>query len=504
MKKLSILLFFAVNCALGQSSTLIEPNGINGIFSKNATTVLSNTGGFFPLPATGAGTRLMWIPAKSAFRVGTVDGDRWDSANLGSWSFASGFDTQAKGSTSTSLGQSTVASGPASTSMGSGTIASGDYSTSMGAGTTASGDYSTSMGATTTATGYAATSMGNFTTASGVYSTSMGNATTASGNNSVSMGFFTTAQARNSVALGYFNIVAGSETGNVATDPLLVAGNGVDLNNRNNALTLLKNSNLGLNTATPQYQLTFKDDVGDKISLWGGNTSNTDNHYGFGIQASLLQVFTPTNTTDVVIGYGRSAAFTENVRFKGNGLVGIGVSNPSEYLDVNGRMRLRHRPGFTSGIWLSNSANSTAVADGAFYGLKSDTEAGIWIGNNWRFWVSNTGNVTADGEINRPQTGDANLVPIAYGAVVNAPNGTLSVGSTSNLSMSKTATGVYTITIAGEAYNGNTHTCVVTSSGGTPFNFISTNSSSGKLIVYVGDTSGNLSDGLFHFVVYKK
>jgi Head domain of trimeric autotransporter adhesin len=370
MKKIFIFYIQLTNiCAFGQSSVLIEPNGSNGILSKNATIVFSAPTSV-TLPVSGAGTRLMWIPAKSAFRVGTVSGTQWDDSNIGTWSFSSGSNTTASGLRSTSLGAGTIASGFVSTSMGNGTNASGENSVSMGVGTIAIGGSSTSMG------GF----------------------TTASGNNSTSMGNNTTAQARSSVAMGYYNVIAGSTNTDEATDPLLVVGNGTSLT-RSNALTLLKNSNLGLNTATPQYQLSFKDDLGDKISFYYGNTSNTTNHYGIGIQAAKFQLFTPSDDDDLVFGYGRSAAFTENVRFKGKGQVGIGVNNPSEFLDVNGRMRVRHRPGNTAGVWMSNDVNSTAVGDGAFYGLKSNTEAGIFIGGAWRFGVTNSGVVSASGGI---------------------------------------------------------------------------------------------------------
>ncbi|GAB2643911.1 hypothetical protein GCM10027035_42630 [Emticicia sediminis] len=413
MKKIFILVTFLIQInVFGQSSVLIEPNDGNGILSKNATTVTTYPTSI-SLPITGPGTRLMWIPRKSAFRVGTVLGTEWDDLNIGMWSFAWGYGAKANGERSLALGYNTIASGDRAvalgtqttasssftTAMGISTVANGYTSTSMGDATTASGSYSTAMGSGTLASGYVSTSMGNLTTASGSASTSIGSETTASGFAAVAIGFNTTAQAQVALALGKYNIVSGTTDSWVASEPLLIVGNGTDNANRNNAFTLLKNSNLGLNTATPQFQLTFKDDLGDKISLYGGNLTNTTNHYGLGIQSAKLQIFTKSDNDDVVFGYGRSAAFTENVRFKGTGLVGIGVSTPSELLDVNGRMRVRHRPGNTAGVWMSNDVNSTAVGDGAFYGLKSNTEAGIFIGGAWRFGLTNTGNMTVGGTV---------------------------------------------------------------------------------------------------------
>jgi hypothetical protein len=74
-----------------------------------------NTG---TIPATGAGTRMMWFPNKAAFRAGTVLGDQWDDANIGT----------------------------ASTAMGAGTVARGNFSVAMGSGTVAMGEHSSAVG----------------------------------------------------------------------------------------------------------------------------------------------------------------------------------------------------------------------------------------------------------------------------------------------------------------------------------------------------------------------
>jgi hypothetical protein len=192
-------------------------------------------------PIGGVGTRIMWIPSRSAFRVGTVGSDAptiWNDVNIGLFSFATGYNAKASGRRSIAMGYNTTASGEASSAIGTVAIASGDYSTAMGLFTTASGGASTAMGLFTTASGnnsmamgigttasgeeaiaigsgstmasgYQSTAMGNNTVASGTNSTSMGNTTISSGFNSTSIGYKTKAISKNSVAMGDSSIANG-------------------------------------------------------------------------------------------------------------------------------------------------------------------------------------------------------------------------------------------------------------------------------------------------------
>ena len=165
------------------------------------------------IPATGAGTRMMWHPAKAAFRAGDVDAAQWDEANVGLYSVA--------------LGYNTTASGGASTAMGGSTTASGNNATAMGTSTTASGSFATAMGLNTTASGLVATAMGSGTTASGEVATAMG--------------VGSKAQAYASVAIGRYNVVTGDLGSWVPTDPLLVGGDGTGDASRSNSFVIFKN-----------------------------------------------------------------------------------------------------------------------------------------------------------------------------------------------------------------------------------------------------------------------
>jgi hypothetical protein len=222
--------YWALQGALG---TEIKNTNTGGFWSANTTTVTTDPGIISP-PVSGIGTRMFWMPAKSAFRAGTVSGTQWDAGQIGTWSSAMGAHTTASGDYSTALGGFTTASGILSTAMGYGTTAIGDYSTALGYITTASGAFSTAMGARTTASGANSTALGGFTTASGVYSTALGD------NN--------TARSFSSLAIGRNNdsIATSSLNGWVATDPVFYIGNGAASNNRHNAMVVYKNGNMVL------------------------------------------------------------------------------------------------------------------------------------------------------------------------------------------------------------------------------------------------------------------
>jgi len=195
------LSIFGGNLGINTSSPLakLHVEGGSVLFS-------GATGG---TPTSGAGTRLMWIPSKKAFRAGSVSGSQWNNANIGLYSVAMGYDTKASGNYSTAMGYLTTASGTRSTAMGYGTTASGEASTAMGNSTKASGYISTAMGQSTTASGLYATAMGFYTKASGKFSTAMGSKTMAYGKVSTAMGFNTTASGINSTAMGSYTKAGG-------------------------------------------------------------------------------------------------------------------------------------------------------------------------------------------------------------------------------------------------------------------------------------------------------
>jgi len=166
----------------------------------------------------GDGTRMLWFPDLAAFRAGTVaTGDTlgtgpWDSAQIGQYSAAFGYNNTASGQGSTALGAYNIASGQNSQALGSTTLSNGYISTTLGAYTCAAGAFSLSTGLATTASGYTAIANGKLTVATGNYTTSSG--------------AYTSATADLDFVVGVYNVGGGSQTDWVATDPLFEVGNG--------------------------------------------------------------------------------------------------------------------------------------------------------------------------------------------------------------------------------------------------------------------------------------
>ena len=246
--------------------------------------VVSGAHGTGTIPATGAGTRMMFYPRKSAFRVGAVSGIEWDDFRVGSYSAAFGFDTRASlnfgmayGDRSLSTGSGSFAGGINALSSGTGSIAVGENvratrvgAVAFGGGSEANGDWSTAIGNSSIATGnvsfaggnsaesigFVAFSYGSSTNSTGNYSVSMGDNATATGNNSMAVGQFVEAHAYGETVLGYYSTdyTANSATTKDVGDRLLTVGNGVS-GTPEDALRLLKSGNMAIGNLDPTARL---------------------------------------------------------------------------------------------------------------------------------------------------------------------------------------------------------------------------------------------------------
>ncbi len=94
----------------------------------------------------------------------------------------------------------------------------------------------------------------------------------------------------------------------------------------------VNNGKLGLGGVTnPTRTLSFPATLDKKISLYPGATGDA----GFGVFGNELRIHSDNNNADITFGYdGYTAGFTERMRIKGNGKVGINTNPVDHALSV--------------------------------------------------------------------------------------------------------------------------------------------------------------------------
>ncbi len=93
----------------------------------------------------------------------------------------------------------------------------------------------------------------------------------------------------------------------------------------NPVLSMLASGKVGIGIGTPAFPLSFGSGLGDKIALWG----SSGNHYGIGIQNSVIQIHSDAAGADIAFGHGTSASMTETMRISGIGNLSVKGNDPS-------------------------------------------------------------------------------------------------------------------------------------------------------------------------------
>ena len=250
----------------------------------------------------------------------------------GQYSFAGGYFSRAQSTAAIAIGYQDTASYSYATALGYQAKASGQYSialgyqvkstatgaTALGNKTKASGNSSTALGYNTNASGSYSTALGYETNASGLYSTALGNACKSTGQYSFSAGYKAEAKTNTSLAFGYKVVAEGANSFSVGQD---VCANG------NNSVAIgrgLISESFG-EVVVGQYNDPLNSDLFSKTE-W----QEWDDDMG----TEVDRIFTIGN------GYydeGRREYIRRNAFVVAkNGNVGIGTSNPSDLLQVEG------------------------------------------------------------------------------------------------------------------------------------------------------------------------
>ncbi|MEM6801444.1 MAG: tail fiber domain-containing protein [Bacteroidota bacterium] len=255
-----------------------------GISPKVPFHVGNNRRVLFGQDTLGNGDKLMFLPDLHAFRVGTVSSGTtstyWNRDSIGLYSFASGLNTRAQGYGATAMGRDTEAGNIYAFATGYLTDADGMYSTAMGFNSNA-------IATGSTAIGYNTTAVANYTTAMGYFSEAVGLLSTAIGNRAL-------ARSYSSVAIGRYNLGPGNSNSWIDTDPIFEIGIGSSANNRANAMTVIKNGNVGIGISGPGERLhvngkirfagleTLEDGGANEIASRADLRPTADNGYDIG------------------------------------------------------------------------------------------------------------------------------------------------------------------------------------------------------------------------------
>jgi hypothetical protein len=342
---------YANYCLGGGCANIIDTNtalivdgkvGIGTITPKFKLSVYRDFGNLYPngsiiasgtfnsgliLQTSGPGTRLIWYPRKGAFRAGGVDANQWDDdlgagfTNIGNYSVAMGYNSQAAGNFS---------------SVGGGSfnraLATAEYSVITG------GDSNTTSGRFTTITG------GKLNAASADFSTVIGgNQNRARNQHSTIAGgsvltvdgqFATMIGGLSSTARGDYSVVTGGS--NQFTDAL--ATNSAVLGGSSNRATAANSVVAGgaFNQATGRASIVSggRNNIAAGDYSWAGGSgmqlsAAADRTFVWGYSAVPVTINTPNSFL----------VFPPDSLGTSVGIMGIGkIPDPAYKVDVNGKI----------------------------------------------------------------------------------------------------------------------------------------------------------------------
>ena len=270
-------------------------------------------------PVSGAGTRMMWVPAKAALRAGEAFTNEWDNANIGQASAVlGGNNNKASGSNAfIGGGVNNTASGTHSGVVGgNGNNASGSFWAFVGGGLdniasgiaafAGGGEGNDAIGESSFVGGgtfHAATGQraaviggtdnvasgdnslvvgGNGSTASGDNAFVAGSSSsTASGRGAFASGVGLIAESYSEAVFGTYNVdpVTNSATSADPFDRLFVVGNGSSSGSRSDALVIRKSGNTGIRTCFTNVDFNIRA-ISTNDFILNCELSNGDNVFG--------------------------------------------------------------------------------------------------------------------------------------------------------------------------------------------------------------------------------
>lgn len=339
----------------GAGRTIVATDGAVQVAGADGFLVTGTFGSGDDIAVSGAGVRMFFNPKKGAFRAGSVNSTQWDNANVGDNSVALGSETTASGSASFAAGWASTASSWNAVALGAASTASGGASFAVG-GATASGNGSVGVGSNSLSSGYQSTAIGSYVTASGQEARGLGANIDARSGYEIVVGRYNTAYTPNSIG------------GWDAADRLFTVANGTGTgSNSSNALTILKNGNVGVGASTPSEKLEIEFNNRGGILLDGNDNDDAfiqienggGSHYIFDddSDAHKLKIESATGREIVFNTDGAN----ERMAIQADGRVRVGnLADPSSALVFS------NPAGILSTIALTGNTTDVLLGDGTF------------------------------------------------------------------------------------------------------------------------------------------
>lgn len=219
-----------------------------------------------------------------------------------------------------------------------------------------------------------------------------------------------------------------------------------------------------------------------------GNSALRDNsigNYNTAIGRLALRLNTGADNTAIgSLALGHTTTGEKNVAIGKD----AGLSN----ITGSGNIYIGNETGWTNGLSESNKLyiDNTQTGSPLIYG-QFDTNL-----------IRINGTLDVTEEINRSATGDANMIPLAYGGIDGGANPSI-IGGTGNYTVSRdNTTNVYTISVVGETLSiNNTVASVVANTQN--FRTVNVTYSGGNMLVHIFLINGTKVASPFQFTIHK-
>lgn len=272
----------------------------------------------------------------------------------------------------------------------------------------------------------------------------------------------------------------------------------------NQNLSMLSDKKISIGVANPQFSLDINGGVFTKTRL-ATSSSGTTATDGLVLGLSM-NVASLMNYENSQLSFGTNGVTRMTIQTEGK--VGIGTELPAGQLEIAlnsnadlPQLLLKEEEIDFSRLKFTNVAFPLKDWTIKARTNSSDAESRLNLTFNNGTTGADVLTVTGTGEVHQKSTGEAHVLPVAYGCCDNTASilsGTGNFTCTWNSSLSR-----YEISITGENYSTTTYTTVVTLRGEDP-KFATTGSVDGKLLIYIFNISGTKVTGDFQFATYRE